>query len=74
MKPGTQRVQRRRDKLRAAGLRPIQIWVPDTRAPGFAEECARQCRVVATSVDPDLDAWLDAANQELADDLDRQGL
>jgi hypothetical protein len=42
-----QRVQRRRDKLRAAGLRPVQIWVPDTRAPGFAEECARQCRLVA---------------------------
>ena len=46
MKPGTQRVQRRREKLRAAGLRPIQIWVPDTRAPGFAEECERQCRVI----------------------------
>ena len=42
-----QRVQRRRDKLRAAGLRPVQIWVPDTRAPGFAEKCARQCRIVA---------------------------
>lgn len=56
-----QRVQRRRDKLRAAGLRPIQIWVPDTRAPGFAEECERQCRVVAAAVDRDLDTWLDAA-------------
>jgi hypothetical protein len=40
------RVQRRRDKLRAAGMRPVQIWVPDTRAPDFAEECARQCRLV----------------------------
>ena len=69
-----QRVQRRRDKLRAAGLRPIQIWVPDTRAPGFAEECERQCRVVAETVDRDLDTWLDAANQELADELDRLGL
>jgi hypothetical protein len=71
-----QRVQRRRDKLRAAGLRPVQIWVPDTRAPGFAEECARQCRLVAQAdkLDRDLDAWLDASNQELADDLDRQGL
>ncbi|HVZ06987.1 antitoxin MazE family protein [Rhodopila sp.] len=41
------RVQRNRDKMRAAGLRPVQIWVPDTRAPGFAEELARQCRLVA---------------------------
>jgi len=71
---GAQRVRRRRDKLRAAGLRPIQIWVPDTRAPGFAEECARQCRVAAAAPEPDLDAWLDTLNHELADDLDRQGL
>jgi hypothetical protein len=28
-------------------LRPIQIWVPDARAPGFAEELARQCRAEA---------------------------
>jgi hypothetical protein len=74
MKSGTQRVQSRREKLRAAGLRPIQIWVPDTRAPGFAEECERQCRVLAGAVDADLDAWLDAANAELANDLDGQGL
>lgn len=39
---GAERVRRRRDRLRAAGLRPVQIWVPDTRAPGFAAECARQ--------------------------------
>jgi hypothetical protein len=46
MKPGTERVQRRRDKMRAAGLRPIQIWVPDTRAPGFADECRRQSETI----------------------------
>ncbi len=39
-------MQRRRDKLKAAGLRPVQIWVPDTRAPGFAQECARQSRMI----------------------------
>ena len=37
-----ERVQKRRNALRAAGLRPVQIWVPDTRAPGFAEEYRRQ--------------------------------
>lgn len=37
-----QRVQKHRDALRAAGLRPVQIWVPDTRRTGFAEECRRQ--------------------------------
>ena len=38
-----QRVQKHRVALRAAGLRPVQIWVPDTRRPGFAAECRRQC-------------------------------
>jgi hypothetical protein len=42
-----ERVQRHRANLRAAGLRPVQIWVPDTRRPGFAEECSRQSRLVA---------------------------
>lgn len=40
--PVTARVQKRRDALRMAGLRPVQIWVPDTRRPSFAEECHRQ--------------------------------
>jgi hypothetical protein len=44
-----ERVERRRAKLRAAGLRPIQIWVPDTRAPGFAAECRRQSRLIRES-------------------------
>jgi hypothetical protein len=41
------RVQKHRDALRRAGLRPVQLWVPDTRRPNFAEECRRQSRLVA---------------------------
>jgi Protein of unknown function (DUF3018) len=41
--------KRRRDRMRAAGLRPVQIWIPDTRAPGFAEEYRRQCQRIAAS-------------------------
>lgn len=37
-----ERVQKHRSALRASGLRPIQIWVPDTRQKGFAAECHRQ--------------------------------
>jgi len=37
-----ERVQKHRDAMRAAGLRLVQIWVPDSRRPGFAEECRRQ--------------------------------
>ena len=58
----SQRVQRHREKLRACGLRPIQIWMPDTRRPGFAEECQRQSRLLLEDPleDKTLD-WLDAA-------------
>jgi hypothetical protein len=31
-----------RARLRAAGLRRVQIWVPDVRAPCLAEEARRQ--------------------------------
>lgn len=39
---GAERVNRRRGKLRAEGLRPVQLWVTDTRTPEAAAECARQ--------------------------------
>ena len=35
-----------RQRMRAAGMRPVQFWVPDTRAPGFAIELQRQCRAL----------------------------
>lgn len=38
-----------RARLRAQGLRPVQIWVPDTRAPGFAEEARRQSILASQS-------------------------
>lgn len=43
------RVAEHRARLRAQGLRPVQIWVPDVRAPGFAPEAHRQARAVAAS-------------------------
>jgi hypothetical protein len=60
------RVRKRRVALRKAGLRPVQIWVPDTRRPGFAEECRRQSRLVAKAdlADADLRAFMDAAAAE----------
>ena len=44
------RVNKHRTALRMAGLRPAQIWVPDTRRPDFAEECLKQSRL-ATEAD-----------------------
>jgi hypothetical protein len=38
-----------RQRMRAAGLRPVQIWVPDTRSSDFVEICHRQARAVAAN-------------------------
>jgi hypothetical protein len=38
-----------RAHLRAQGLRPIQIWVPDTRSAAFARAADRQSAAVAKS-------------------------
>ena len=43
------RVGKHRAALRAAGLRPIQIWVPDVRSQSFASEAHRQSLAVAKS-------------------------
>jgi hypothetical protein len=50
-KPKTvrEKVQEHRDRLRAQGLRPIQIWVPDVRAPSFRAQAHRQSQAVAAS-------------------------
>ena len=37
-----ERVQKHRDNLRKKGLKPVQIWVPDIRREGFADECKKQ--------------------------------
>jgi len=43
------KVREHRQKLRAQGMRPIQIWVPDVRSPEFAVEARRQSLLVAQS-------------------------
>ena len=60
-------VKKHREALRAAGLRPLQIRVPDTRTPGFADECRRQTALAAASdrADPDLARFVDAALEDL---------
>jgi hypothetical protein len=65
------RVRKRRAALRRAGLRPVQIWVPDTRKPGFAAECRRQSRLIAEAdrADAELEPFMDAALV----DIDREG-
>lgn len=53
-------LRRYRERMRAKGFRAIQLWVPDTRSPEFAEECRRQSLLVAN----------DPAEERLMDELE----
>ncbi|MFZ2235960.1 MAG: antitoxin MazE family protein [Dokdonella sp.] len=59
--PTAARVRKHREALRAAGLRPVQIWVPDTRNPRFAAECRRQSLAIAQATEHEADTlrWLE---------------
>ena len=48
-KPVRVKVREHRERLRAQGLRPIQIWVPDVRASSFRAQAHRQSQAVAAS-------------------------
>lgn len=59
--PTTQRVQKHREGLRAAGMRPVQIWVPDTRREDFALECKRQSLLLKNDAhEVDAQNWVHA--------------
>lgn len=56
-----ERVQKHRRALRAAGLRPIQIWVPDVRSKSFATQARKQSMAVAKSAqEPDDLAFIES--------------
>ena len=48
-KPTRLKVQEHRKRLRAQGLRPIQVWVPDVRAASFRSAAHLQSAAVAAS-------------------------
>jgi hypothetical protein len=65
MASSREKVREHRQRLRAQGLRPIQIWVPDVRTPEFRAEAHRQSLLIANSPqDADDQAFIDAISEE----------
>jgi antidote-toxin recognition MazE-like antitoxin len=62
-----EKVRAHRERLRRQGLRPIQIWVPDVRVPGFRAEAHRQSLAVAESSGAAIDQDFIDAVSELTD-------
>ncbi len=51
----SEKMQTYRAKLRRQGLRPVQLWVPDTKAPGFADAIRRQSLLISNSAGEERD-------------------
>ena len=55
------KVREHRQRLRAQGMRPIQIWVPDVHSPEFAAEARRQCLLAnASEEETEIQAFIDS--------------
>jgi len=60
-----ERVAAYRQRMRDDGLRPVQLWVPDTRDAGFRAEASRQSQLIAQSAHEQMDqAFIDAISHE----------
>jgi hypothetical protein len=66
-KSNAELVQDRRRRLRAAGLRPVQLWLPDTRTPKFAAQAKRAMAVLRELPSEDA-ALFDAIERTVAED------
>ncbi len=65
MASSREKVREHRERLRAQGLRPIQIWVPDVRSPEFRAEAHKQSLAAANSPTAAEDqAFIDAISEE----------
>ncbi len=59
-KTAPRKMQEYRDRLRVRGLRPLQIWVPDTRDPRVRSRVRRQARFLFRQPsDPEIERFLD---------------
>ncbi len=63
----SEKTRKYREKLRAQGLRPVQIWVPDTRSKTMAEEVRRQSLRVSRKDESELMDELDMAAAQTED-------
>jgi hypothetical protein len=70
-KSATSKMQAYRERLRAQGLKPVQIWVPDVDAPGFDKELRRQVAALNKADEAEAMAFIEAVMDDPANDLSR---
>jgi hypothetical protein len=70
-KTNSQTVRDHRSRLRAQGLRPVQLWLADSRTPAFAEQARHDMRALA-ELPPEDEALLDAFERSAVEDFDAE--
>ena len=59
------KVRLHRERLRAQGFRPVQIWVPDVRARSFMAAARKQSAAIAASKQATADQeFIDAVSED----------
>ncbi|NVN88250.1 MAG: antitoxin MazE family protein [Rhodopseudomonas sp.] len=53
-KETAQRVRKHREKMKAMGLKPVTIWVPDINSPEFKAQIARDIAIINADADSQL--------------------
>jgi len=43
---GAERVRRHRDKMKAMGLKPVTLWLPDVDSPEYKARIAQACEAI----------------------------
>jgi hypothetical protein len=62
----SQNVAKHREKMRSAGLRPVQFWVPDTRSADFVAQLREQCAALkGDAVETDVLRFTEAAASQI---------
>jgi hypothetical protein len=51
---GAERVRRHRDKMKAMGLKPVTLWVPDVNSPEFKAQIDRDIAIINADADSQL--------------------
>lgn len=49
-----QRVRKHREKMKAMGLKPVTIWVPDVHSPEFKAQIERDIAIINADADSQL--------------------
>ena len=60
--PAKEKMRDYRARMKEQGLRPVQLWLPDTRSPEFIAEARRQSRLVSRNRkhEAEIAAFIDA--------------